>query len=114
MTRHANVRTRHKRRQKRFTPFMEETSLLQLLGVRQNRKTRQRVTLAAADGRGQTPHTATTGAKFGNFLFRKLQNTVGRIGTDSMKGVRLAYAQPLKTIRMVNPIHLLIQNELQL
>jgi len=59
---HADVRTWHECSPEHFAPFKEEASKLQFLCVGQNCKPRQRVALAAADCRRQTPHAAATGA----------------------------------------------------
>src|SRR5208337_1525270 len=65
----------------------------------------------AADGWRQTPHAAASGSKFGDFFPRKFQNSVRRVGADGMKRTRLALAQPVEAIRMVNPIHFLFANK---
>ena len=104
---HANVRAWHERGPQHFAPFMKNPPKLQLLCVRQNRKSRQRVALAATDCRGESPYATASGAKLGNFFSRKFQNTIRRIGANGMKRARLAFAQPVKTICMVNPIHFL-------
>jgi hypothetical protein len=105
---HANVGTRNQCRQKHLAPFVKEFPKLQLLSICQDGETRKRITLATGNRRWQTLHPAAPGAQFGDFSSGKFQNAVRRIGADSMDRVRLALAQPVEAIRVVNPIHSLL------
>ena len=90
MPRHADVRPWQKRWPENLAPLKKETPKFQLLRVSQNRETRQRIALAAADCRRKTPHATAAGAKLGNLFPGKFQNAIRRIGTNGMQRARLA------------------------
>jgi len=68
----------------------------------------------AADFGRKTPDAAAADSELGQFFFAELQNAVRRVRADRVNGVGRLLFQPLKTIRMFDSVHSIVQTKFQL
>ena len=109
-----DVSARHEHWHQELSPIAEIIPKLLLLPASQNGESRQRVTLAAANLRGQTPNAAATDSEFDQFFFAELKDAVRRISADGLNRVGRLLFQPLEAIRMFDSVHSLAQFKFQL
>src|SRR5205809_5579146 len=102
---HTNVSARHEAAPDEFAPITEVSAKVQLLLVGKHGEPWQRIAVAAAYFRRQSPDTAASGAQLRQFFLGEFQNPVGRVGANSVKRLAGAVPQPFKAVRLFNPVH---------
>lgn len=72
----------------------------------QDRKARERLPLLAVKFRRYSPHPSTLLTQLTNFIGRKLNQAVRRIGANAVDGVGPPLRQPLEAVSVESPFHL--------
>ena len=87
-----------------FCEELEEGTEPQPVGIAENCETRQGRALAAVERRGNSPHAPLAVLQLLKLVIRVFQQSVGRIGDDSLDGVFGNELQPFEGVAVIDPI----------
>ena len=104
VTSHANMGAGHQNIEQKLSPVAEERPEVLFFGFGEHGEPRQRIAFMSADRGGQPPDAAASVAQLGQFFLGEFDESVRRVGADSVNALRFGAAQPIEAIRLFDLI----------